>query len=207
LDKKKTQKTIILATKNLDKIREIRQLLTDLPITILIYKDVRCFPDIVEDKDTLEDNAIKKALELRKVTGLPSLADDTGLFVDYLNGEPGVYSSRFAGKNASYVHNRQKLLSLMKNAKNQERSAYFKTVVAYVDEYGKVYTVTGICEGNIIDKERGTKGFGYDSIFLPKGMNKTFAELSDEEKNKISHRGIAFRKIKKLLKVRMKNIQ
>ncbi len=187
---------LVLATKNPDKIREIKQLLADLPVEILTYKNVDYFPETIEDGNTLIENAQKKALEVRKATGLPSLADDTGLFVDYLNGKPGVYSSRFAGENVTYKENRQKLLSLMKDAKNSERSAYFKTVAVYVDDKGKIHTATGICKGMIIEKERGINGFGYDPIFIPKGIDKTFAEMDNEQKNRISHRGVAFRKIK-----------
>jgi XTP/dITP diphosphohydrolase len=186
---------LVLATRNEDKIQEIKSLLQGLNIEILTFKDFDSFPDTIEDQSTLEGNAGKKAQAIWQNFKLPVLADDTGLFVDALNGKPGILSSRFAGENVTYKQNRQKLLNVMKSIPKKNRTAAFRTVIVLVNEIGSKITVSGECKGYIGFEERGNNGFGYDSIFYYDNANKTFAELSSEEKNKVSHRGIALRKI------------
>ncbi|MEA3475344.1 MAG: RdgB/HAM1 family non-canonical purine NTP pyrophosphatase [Candidatus Cloacimonadota bacterium] len=197
---------LVLATKNKDKIQEIKSLLQDLNIDILTFKDFDSFPDTIEDKLTLEGNAGKKAQAIWQNFKLPVLADDTGLFVDALNGKPGVYSSRFAGENATYEQNREKLLYMLKDIPKEKRTATFKTVIVFVDKKGSKFVVNGECKGYIGFEERGKNGFGYDSIFYYDNVNKSFAELSSEEKNKVSHRGIALRKIRSIIEENIKNI-
>lgn len=191
---------IVLATHNKDKIKEIKALLHDLPIDILTYKDFDVFPDVVEDQDTLEGNAEKKAREIFEITGIPAMADDTGLFVDALSGAPGVYSSRYAGEDVTYADNRHLLLQNMRDITLENRDAEFKTVIVLVMSKNKKYIVEGSCPGYIGFEEKGDKGFGYDPIFYLKDSGKTFAELSIDEKNIISHRGRALKKIKEILK-------
>ncbi|MFL3008129.1 MAG: RdgB/HAM1 family non-canonical purine NTP pyrophosphatase [Candidatus Neomarinimicrobiota bacterium] len=149
-----------------------------------------------ETGKTLQENAYIKAHEVHKITGLPTLADDTGLEVDLLNGAPGVYSARYAGLNSSYDDNVNKLLSELSQYQNEiERTARFKTVISFINN-GKEFSEIGIVEGYITIKRIGGNGFGYDSIFKPINSLKTFAQMSENEKNKISHRRLAFDKIK-----------
>ena len=190
---------LVLATHNKDKITEIKALLQVLPINILTFQEFVRFPDVVEDMDTLEGNAEKKAREIFKITGMPALADDTGLFVDAINGEPGVFSSRYAGENVTYADNREKLLREMADIPDGKRDAAFKTVIVLIMSKDEKYIVEGRCEGYIGVEEKGTNGFGYDSIFYLHDSGKSFAELAVEEKNKISHRGRALQKITKVL--------
>ena len=190
---------LVLATHNKDKITEIKALLQVLPINILTFLEFVRFPDVVEDRDTLEGNAEKKAREIFEMTGMPSIADDTGLFVGAINGEPGVYSSRYAGENVTYEDNRKKLLREMSDIPEGNRDAVFKTVIVLIVNENEKYIVEGRCEGYIGLEEKGTMGFGYDSIFYLLDSGKSFAELEVEEKNKISHRGRALQKIKKVL--------
>ena len=197
---------LVLASKNKDKIQEIKSLLQDSHIEILTFKDLESFPDTIEDQPTLEGNAEKKAQTLWKKFKLPALADDTGLFVDALKGKPGVYSSRFAGENVTYKQNREKLLYMLKDIPKEKRTAAFKTVIVFIDKKGSKFVVNGECKGYIGFKEKGENGFGYDSIFYCDNSNKTFAELSSDEKNKISHRGIALRKIRSIIEENIKNI-
>lgn len=192
---------IVLATRNPGKIREMRTLLEDLPVELLSIDDLEDIPQIDEDADTLEGNALKKAETLHRVTGLPSLADDTGLEVEALEGRPGVHSARFAGAGATDAANRRHLLASLDGTK--DRSARFRTVIAYLDEDGMHY-FEGLCRGTIISEERGSGGFGYDPIFQPEESERTFAELSAEEKNAISHRGRALREFISYLRGRIK---
>lgn len=194
----KKPSTIFLASGNSHKIEELGQLLSELGIALKSTLDFPGAESVEEDRPDLEGNALKKARHWFQKTGLPSLSDDTGLEVDALNGAPGVYSARYAGEDASYEDNVNKLLSEIGGHTN--RSAQFRTVVAYIDSEGKEHLFEGICRGEIISEKRGEKGFGYDPVFLPKGYEKTFAELSSEEKNKISHRGIAVQKFLRYLK-------
>ncbi|MDP8220177.1 MAG: RdgB/HAM1 family non-canonical purine NTP pyrophosphatase [Candidatus Stygibacter frigidus] len=190
---------LLIGTKNRDKFSEIREILSGLAFELLSAADYDGLPDVVEDKDTIEGNAIKKAEEMAERSKMYVLADDTGLFVDALGGDPGVYSARYAGETCSYRDNRMKLLAEMTGITN--RNASFRTVVALADSDGKVIaTVEGRVEGEIIFEEKGDKGFGYDSIFLCHETGKTFAEMSSEKKHKISHRGRAFRKMTEKIK-------
>ena len=196
---------LVLATHNKDKITEIKALLQDLPIKILTFADFDHFPDVVEDRDTLEGNAEKKAREIYDITGIPAMADDTGLFVEALDGEPGVFSSRYAGENVTYEDNRKKLLSEMRDIPTSKRDAAFKTVIVLITNEKEKFVVEGRCEGYIGFEEKGTMGFGYDPIFFMHDTGKSFAELTVEEKNKISHRGRALQKIKEILEKITKN--
>jgi XTP/dITP diphosphohydrolase len=185
--------TIVLATRNADKVKEIRAILSHLDIE---FKDLSEFPDcpeVIEDRDTLEGNALKKAQEVAKFTGLPTVAEDTGLEVYYLLNEPGVYSARYAGEDASYDDNVRKLLKEMTQVPSRKRGARFRTVVAFIHQ-GKEHCFEGKVEGDILFQRQGSNGFGYDPVFRPEGNDKSFAELSTEEKNEISHRAVAIRK-------------
>ncbi|MBD3385030.1 XTP/dITP diphosphatase [candidate division KSB1 bacterium] len=193
--------TLLLATRNPDKIKEIKQVLSHLPLKIISAVDLKNLPEVVEDQPTLKGNAIKKATTLSKSSALLSLADDTGLQVDALDGAPGVYSSRYAGERASYDDNVTKLLKEMQGVAENRRTARFRCVMALADG-DKIETVEGVCEGLILKVKRGDKGFGYDPVFYTPVYNKSFAEISLEEKNKISHRGIALDKIRTLLETK-----
>ena len=190
--------TLLLASHNQDKAKELKALLSGMNIQLLTLND---FPNIVptiEDQDTISDNAMKKAFEASLKTGLVSLADDTGLFIKALNDKPGVYSARFAGEHCSYKDNRMKVLKLMEGINN--RYAEFRTCVALSAPDGIISFKIGILEGNITTEERGTNGFGYDSIFMPLPFNKTYAEMTDTEKNSISHRAKAIEAIIPIIK-------
>jgi XTP/dITP diphosphohydrolase len=183
--------TIFLASANPDKISELKELLSPLGVKLQSTRDVPNPSEVVEDLPTLQGNALKKAQYWYEESGLPSLADDTGLEVDALNGEPGVYSARYAGSEATYRDNLEKLLKEMLGEEN--RSAQFRTALVFVHK-GGIELFEGVCHGEILKKPRGEKGFGYDPIFRPDGYDKSFAELSSEEKNRISHRGRALKK-------------
>lgn len=197
---------IILSSSNKHKIDEIRKILEDLDVLVISKDDLGLSNfEVIEDGDTLEENAIKKAKALsEKVDGI-ILADDTGLFVDYLNGEPGVRSARFAGENASYLDNNIKLLKKLEGIPLEKRTAKFKTVIAIVFEDKSIKTVLGECSGKIALKPSGESGFGYDPLFIVDDYNKTFAELGEEIKNRISHRANALKKLKELLEREMNN--
>lgn len=182
---------IFLASGNPHKIEELQQVLQPLGIDLTSTRDIPDPEEVVEDKPDLEGNALKKAKFWFDKTGLPSLADDTGLEVDALQGAPGVRSARYAGANATYEDNVNKLLSELNGVSN--RKARFRTVIAYVTK-SENYLFEGVCRGNIIEKKRGDKGFGYDPVFVPEGYTQTFAELNSEEKNRISHRGKSVQK-------------
>lgn len=190
---------LVLATNNKDKIREIRDLLDDLPITILTAEDFLDFPDPVEDGQTLEDNAIIKAKAIREFCDMPSLADDSGLEVDALGGAPGVYSSRYAGENCTYADNNRKLLHLLKGISPRQRTARFRCVVAIAWADGSVETVEGVAEGLITEEIAGREGFGYDPVFYYPPARKRFSEMTLDEKNVVSHRGLALQKARDLL--------
>ena len=182
--------TLLVATHNPDKSRELQSLLEGLRVDVTDLRAYPQCPDVEEDGTTLEANAIKKAESAHAHTGLPVIADDTGLFVDYLDGSPGVYSARYAGENATYRDNVRKLLRKLTQVPKRRRSARFICVIAFVVN-GKHSIFTGTVEGEITFETRGSNGFGYDPIFLPAGLHKTFAELDPGEKNLISHRGRA----------------
>ncbi len=193
---------IVAASGNKYKIQEIKDILKDLPVNILSKNDVGLGNlETDEDKDTLEGNALKKAVEISRKIDSVVIADDTGLFVDKLDGRPGVYSSRYAGENSTYEENNKKLLEELKDLPQSERTAKFKTVIAIVLRDGSYKTVLGECLGSIGLEPKGENGFGYDPLFIVDGYNKTFAELGDEIKNKISHRADALKKLKNQLKV------
>ena len=185
-------KQLLIATHNLDKVKEIRGILAGLDVTLSPLAEYPAVPPTVEDADTLAGNALKKAEEAFRATGLPTAADDTGLEVFYLNGEPGVYSSRYAGEGASYADNRKKLLKQLRGVPPRRRGAQFRTVVAFVPKAGVQHLFEGVCPGVIIEQERGDGGFGYDSIFLPDGHAETFGEMPLSLKNTLSHRARAF---------------
>lgn len=181
-------KRIVFASGNPDKLIEVREVLAGLDIEVLGTRDMGLEKfEVVEDGSSLHENAFKKAYELYQELKLPVFADDTGLFVDYLGGEPGVYSARYSGEGATYASNRAKLLSELSEARGPERRAYFMTVIAYYDGKDRLF-FEGRIEGHITEEERGDRGFGYDAIFMPEGYDRTFAELSLEEKSGISHR-------------------
>lgn len=178
---------LVFATNNLNKLKEVQAILPP-HIKLLSLKDIACTEDIPETQATIEGNAIQKAEYLKEHYGYDCFADDTGLEVEALNGAPGVFSARYAGPQRNAEDNTNKLLSELKDKTN--RSAQFKTVIAlYLN--GKLKTFTGICRGEITTEKRGSGGFGYDPIFKAEGYDKTFAELTLEEKNNIGHRGKA----------------
>jgi XTP/dITP diphosphohydrolase len=191
-------KQLLLATRNRHKFRELKSLLTGIPVTLISLDQFPHVGETVEDQNTLEGNALKKAREAFRLTRLPSLADDTGLEVHYLNEEPGVFSSRYAGAKASYADNCKKLLEKMRGVPPRRRAARFRCVVAIVGSDFEE-TAEGICRGTIIEHPRGTKGFGYDPLFVPAGHTKTFAEMSDDLKNTLSHRFQAIQNIRPIL--------
>ena len=180
---------LILATRNPGKVAEMDDRLRRLGVRPVSAAEVDGAPEVDEDRDTLRGNAEKKALALHRHTGEPALADDTGLEVDALGGAPGVHSARFAGPHADPAANRQRLLREMEP--HDDRRARFRTVLAYADEAG-VHHFDGVCEGSITREPRGEGGFGYDALFVPDdGDGRTFAEMTAEEKDALSHRGRA----------------
>lgn len=191
-------KTIVLASRNKHKIEELRSTLTPLGIELKSTYDFPQLEEVIEDRDTLEGNALKKARYVFEETGLPALSDDTGLEVDALNGRPGVYSARYAGVSASYQDNVDKLLRELAGIEKKDRGAQFRTVVAFVTPE-ETYTFEGICRGKILTEERGDGGFGYDPVFRPIDYEQTFAELDAAIKNEISHRGRAIEKLMQFL--------
>ncbi len=197
---------IILATRNKDKIKEIKNILRGLSINLLTLDKFPTAPQVEEDGKTLEENAIKKALEISQFTKKIALADDSGLEVEALNGKPGIYSARFAGEEATYEDNNKKLLHLLKEIPSKKRKAQFKCVIAIVKPVyitnkleEEIHLAEGICSGFITRECRGKKGFGYDPVFFVPEYGKTFAEMNIEEKNKISHRAKALQAAKKMI--------
>lgn len=184
-------KMIVLATKNKNKVYEFRNILKDYDIDLKCISDFGPLPDALEDGETFDDNAYKKALHYAKVLGLPTIADDSGLVVEALNGEPGVFSARYAGENASDEENCFKLLEKMKGVSN--RAASFHCVLSVAVPSGPALTYEGTCSGELLETFRGSSGFGYDPLFYYPELGKTFAELTIEEKNKVSHRAKALR--------------
>ncbi len=189
---------LLIATHNPDKLSEIRQILGDLPVELVSLDDYPEIPPTVEDRDTIEGNAMKKALEASKATGHLCLADDTGLFIKALDNAPGVFAARFAGEDCSYRDNRLKALKLMEG--KTDRSAEFRTAVALSAPDGIISLQLGVVKGSISTQEIGDKGFGYDAVFIVESLNRTYAELSDNEKNEISHRALALKAMLPILK-------
>ena len=181
---------ILLASRNPDKLKEVSRKVEPFGFELLSASDFPDLPEIEEDGETLKANAQKKALTLHRLTNLPTLADDTGLEVEAMGGRPGVYSSRFAGPGATYADNVEKLLRDMEGVPQKKRQARFRCVLAYVDA-GKTQYFEGIIDGFIAEKASGQHGFGYDPIFYVPDDKMTFAELTLERKNQISHRGRA----------------
>ena len=180
---------LVLATRNEGKTEEIRALLAEFPVEIKNLTDFGPTPSVEEDGETFEDNAVKKARFVAKILGYPALADDSGLMVEALGNGPGVRSARYAGEEATDAQNNAKLLRELENVEN--RAAAFACVIAIAVPWGPALIYEGRCQGVISDKPLGSKGFGYDPIFYYPPLKKTFAQLSTEEKNQVSHRGQA----------------
>jgi XTP/dITP diphosphohydrolase len=184
---------IVLATTNEGKTREIQKLLEGFPIDIKNLSHFGPIPEVIEDGETFDDNAYKKAAFTAKVLGYPAMADDSGLCVEALDGAPGVYSARYAGENASDADNVAKMLEALKDHEN--RNASFKCVISIAVPTGAALTYEGECRGVITTEPSGDNGFGYDPLFFYPKFNKTFAQLTMEEKGRVSHRGLALQQV------------
>lgn len=191
------KKRLVLATKNSGKVREFKKILPQYEI--LTITDLKLDVDTVEDGETFEENAMKKAQEVYALCGETTVADDSGLVVPALNGAPGLYSARYSGENATDETNRKKLLCDMQSFKGDERSAYFVCTIALITKEGERKTLRGECHGVITREEAGEGGFGYDPLFYVESVGKTFAQMTEDEKNAVSHRGIALQKLKEIL--------
>jgi XTP/dITP diphosphohydrolase len=191
---------IVLATKNRKKIEEIKKICDVMGTASRIYTldDFPDFEDVVEDGDTFEANAIKKAVQISKSTGMTAVADDSGIEVDALNGAPGVFSARYAGEDADDSANVEKLLHELKNVPDEKRGARFVCCIAMASAE-EVKTFMGYVKGKIGTELKGENGFGYDPVFYPKDHKRTFAEMNDKEKNTMSHRAMALRELQKYL--------
>lgn len=188
---------LVVSTGNQHKIEEIKKILKDLPIEVVSKKEIGLGGlNIVEDGETLEENSIKKAKGLAEKIDYMVLADDSGLFVDALNGQPGVYSSRYGGEEGNDEKNNKKLLDELKDTPIEKRTSKFKAVIVLITEEKEIKIVKGECKGKIAFENKGYNGFGYDPLFLPEGYNKSFAELGEDIKNKISHRARALENLK-----------
>jgi XTP/dITP diphosphohydrolase len=190
---------LVLATRNRNKVIELVALLGDLGITIRTLDEFPDAPDVVEDGDTCEANAVKKARVIAEFTGLPAVADDTGLEVDALGGRPGVYAARYAGEDATYEDNCRKLLRELTGVPREQRTARFLTVAAIALTSDGIRVAQGTLEGVIAEEASGTLGFGYDPVFFIPKLGKTLAQLSVDQKNTISHRAKAFAKVREML--------
>lgn len=190
---------LLIATHNKHKVEEIRHLLSGLSFEVVSFNDIPHPPKTIEDQPTLEKNALKKAHEAFAATGILSLADDTGLGCYYLALAPGVYSARYAGEKATYADNNKKLLHALRGVPQRRRTVRFRTVVAIVGKKTE-HVFEGKVEGRILEAPRGTNGFGYDPLFVPSGYNKTYAEMTIEEKNQLSHRALALKNAIEFLK-------
>jgi XTP/dITP diphosphohydrolase len=186
-------KHLVLATNNLDKVRELKEMLPGTGIEVHTLSEFPQVGPVSEDGATLEENALKKARVVFRATGIPALADDSGLEVHYLRGEPGLFSSRYSGEGATYESNCRKLLAAMLGVPPRRRGARFRSVIAFVGKNVEEL-VEGVCRGSITESPRGANGFGYDPIFVPAGYNLTFAEMDPAMKNRISHRALALQK-------------
>jgi len=190
---------IVFATTNEGKVKEIKEILKDFPIEVVSMKEMGITADIEENGTTFEENSLIKARALAKLTGLPALADDSGLEVDYLNGEPGIYSARYLGRDTDYDYKNNYIIDKLSGAKGEDRSARFVCVISLVLPDGREFVERGVVEGLIGYEQKGENGFGYDPIFYLPEYGKTSAELPPEEKNRISHRGKALTAMKKLI--------
>lgn len=194
---------LLVASTNDGKIKEIREQLKDFDFEIIALEKFPQLQDIKEDGGSFKENALKKARLSAKETGLLTLADDSGLEVDALDGRPGIYSARYSGKNASDEKNNEKLLEELKGVPEEKRSARFRCVMAIYDPVNDYkVTVAGKCEGRILESPRGKNGFGYDPLFYVNSEKKAMAEISSDKKNEISHRAVALNKMKKVIKER-----
>lgn len=193
---------IVFATKNKGKMKEIIKIMEGMEIELFSMKEIGLDIDVLEDGTTFEENAVKKSVEIMKACNEITIADDSGLEIDYLNKEPGVYSARYLGEDTSYEYKNKVILDRLKDVPNEKRTARFVSVASAAFPDGKVISAKGIIEGIISDVPKGENGFGYDPIFYVPEYGMTTAEMSIEEKNKISHRGKAF----ELLKLKLKDI-
>ncbi len=191
--------TVVAATQNEHKLRELRDILEKSGMKVISQKDAGLEKtDVEENGETFEQNSFIKADAIMRLSGMIAVADDSGLEVDFLNGAPGVYSARYAGEHKSDLDNNNKLLKELSGVEN--RRARFVSVVTMVYPDGRVIYARGECPGTILEAPRGKGGFGYDPLFLPDGLDKTFAEVTQEEKNSVSHRAKALEKLEELLK-------
>ena len=190
---------LVIATSNQHKLKEFKAILKGFPLTILSLKDFPDIPAVVEDGKSFYENAIKKALTVARHTDKITVADDSGIEVDALDGKPGVYSARFAGEDATDEANNTKLLKELEGVSSDKRGACFTCVLVIAQPDGETAFVEGACRGTIIHEARGEYGFGYDPLFLVPEYDKTFSEITPEEKNKISHRARALEKLLKIL--------
>lgn len=201
-------KKLILSSGNPHKVEEIKAILSEFDLQVVSKNEIGLKDfDVEEDGDTLEYNALKKARELAKLVDGIVIADDTGLFVDALDGAPGVYSARYAGEDCDYKANNTKLIEEMKSVEKPNRTARFKTVMAIVFEDGSEEIIEGVCEGEILTELSGKGGFGYDPLFKPEGHEATFADLGAEIKNKISHRARALANMKSYLQRHLEKVK
>ncbi len=193
-------KKIIFATKNKGKIKEINSIMSDMNVQVVSMEEAGINIDVIEDGNTFEENAIKKAEEIMKISGLITMADDSGLEIDYLDGAPGVYSARYMGEDTPYNIKNSKILEFMKDVKEEDRTARFVSVIATAIPNKKTITTKGTIEGIIGYEIKGENGFGYDPIFYVPEYNMTTSEMNPDLKNSISHRGKALRLMKEELK-------
>ena len=198
-ERRMTIDTLVLATRNIHKTAELRQLLEGTGIAVRDLTEFPDCPEVEEDGTTLEENALKKARSAYRCTGLPVIADDSGLEVNYLLGRPGVYSARFAGEGASYADNNRKLIRDLAGVPARRRGARFRCVIAFVTG-SQEQLFNGRVEGHILPAARGENGFGYDPLFRPIGHDESYAELTNREKNRISHRTHAMQQFVSSLK-------
>lgn len=198
---------LVLATRNRHKGEELTALLSNLGIRVRTLAEFPDAPEVTEDGDTCEANAVKKARTIANVTGLPAVADDTGLEVDALGGRPGVLAARYAGEHVSYEDNWRKLLKELAGVPRKRRQARFLTVAALALPGGDIEVAQGTLEGIIAEEPAGTGGFGYDPVFHVPELGKTLAELTAEQKNRISHRAKAFAKVREVLAKRMVSVE
>ena len=199
-------KRLVIASNNEGKIKEIKRVLANLPVEVLSLKDMGLDIDVEEDGLIFEDNAKKKCVEIykelikRNESNFIVMSDDSGLEVDYLNGEPGVFSARYAGEHGNDKKNNEKLLLNLSEVSDDNRKARFVCQLALINDKNEYRTVRGTVDGYILEEEKGNGGFGYDPLFFYKPLNKSFGELTMEEKNEISHRGVALQKVKEIIK-------
>ena len=192
--------TMISASSNAHKIKEIQSIMSKFGVKVVSRKEAGVPEfEIEEDGETFEENSLKKAEAIMKATGKLTVADDSGLMVDYLGGAPGVYSARFAGEECDDEKNNEKLLKHLEGLPAEDRKAKFVSVITLMFPDGNTIVARGECPGRIIETPTGENGFGYDPLFVPDGLSKTFAQLSDKEKNSISHRARALEKLEEIL--------